>query len=257
MSLPPLSHTWIDHIPVLWTEPNEPTEPGPVVPRRLVLWLPGLSGSKESCERYLRELAAQGFVALSFDPWQHGERAHSTETPQQLATRVFSNFRRHMWPILAHTTEDTLRVIDWAISSLGVSENVCMGGISMGGDISVAAAGLDRRVQVVAATVATPDWLRPGMNVSAGQPDSYARRMYDQLNPLTHLAAYAHCPAITFECGAIDPHVPNDGALRFQAALRGTYETCPERLRVTLHPGVEHAFTDAMWANCIEWFKRF
>ena len=48
-------------------------------------------------------------MALSFDPWQHGERGR--ETRDELAGRVFGAFRRHMWPILGHTTLDALRVL--------------------------------------------------------------------------------------------------------------------------------------------------
>jgi len=51
-------------------------------------------------------------------------------------------------------------------------------------------------------------------------PDAYARFFYDYLDPLTHLSAYAHRPAILFACGREDQHVPPDGAQRFQAALR-------------------------------------
>ncbi|HSB00500.1 MAG TPA: hypothetical protein VLE49_07610 [Anaerolineales bacterium] len=109
---------------------------------------------------YLQDLSAAGFVALSFDAWQHDERG--MEGQSELATRVFNNFRRAMWPILGQTTLDTLRVIDWAITTLHMNPQVYMGGISMGGDIAVAAAGIDRRIQRVAAIVATPDWLRPG-----------------------------------------------------------------------------------------------
>ncbi len=74
----------------------------------------------------------------------------------------------------------------------------------MGGDIAVAAAGLDHRVERVAAIIATPDWLRPGMQdlfnpgtvLPPGEPDAYAQYFYDHLNPLTHLAAFVHGPAI-------------------------------------------------------------
>ncbi len=79
-----------------------------------------------------------------------------------------------------------------------------VGGLSMGGDIAVAAAGLDHRVERVAAIIATPDWLRPGMQdlfnpgtvLPPGEPDAYAQYFYDHLNPLTHLAAFVHGPAI-------------------------------------------------------------
>jgi uncharacterized protein len=260
----PLLSAQADHIPVIWTEPETPP-----TSRRLAIWLPYFTGTKEVLQPQLQDLARAGFVALSFDPWQHGVRG--TESPEALSNRVFGdttypgNFRRHMWPILGQTTLDALRVMDWAISTLEVSAGVFFGGFSMGGDIAVAVAGVDTRVACVAAVVATPDWLRPGMRdyahpdtvVAPGEADAYATFFYNQLNPLTHLPAYARCPAITFECGETDTHVPPAGALRFQAALSETYRACPERLRVNLHAGVGHTTTPAMWQNCLAWFSHY
>jgi dienelactone hydrolase len=255
--LPNCSTTWIDHIPVLWVTPpsQQPTT-------KLVIWLNGLSGTKEQMLPYLQDLAAIGFVALSFDAWQHGERG--TEIESELATRVFSNFRRAMWPILGQTTLDTLRVIDWAITTLRLPPSIYMGGISMGGDIAVAAAGIDHRIQRVAAIVATPDWLRPGMQnlfqpgtlLSPGVPDAYAQYFYDQFNPLTHLNAYAHAPAITFECAANDTHVPPDGAKRFQAALRQSMPSAADHIHINLIPDTGHmdANKPVFWQNCLAWF---
>lgn len=113
----------VDHIPVLWVEP-----PASHAPRRLALFLTGLSGSKEATLPFLHDLAAAGSVALSFDLWQHGERG--TESREALVARVFGNFRRHAWPIIGQTALDTLRVIDWAVAALGTEPDVRMGGIS-------------------------------------------------------------------------------------------------------------------------------
>ena len=251
--------TWVDHIPVLWIHP--PSHPARA---KLVIWLNGLSGTKEQMLPYLQDLAAAGFVALSFDAWQHGAR--STETPQELATRVFSNFRHAMWPILGQTTLDTLRVIDWALTTLDVAPPIYMGGVSMGGDIAVAAAGIDHRIQRVAAIVATPDWLRPGMQdlfhpgtlLAPGVPDAYAQYFYDHFNPLTHLSAYTHAPAITFECAANDTHVPPDGAQRFQAALRQSVPAAADPIRINLIPDTGHMDTNKriFWQNCLDWFTQ-
>jgi dienelactone hydrolase len=255
----PVSSARIDHIPVIWVAPESTP-----LPSRLVIWLPYFTGTKEQMLPSLQQLAAAGFVALSYDPWQHGERG--SESAEQLVARVFGNFRRHMWPILGQTTIDALRVIDWAIENLGVLPPVRIGGISMGGDIAVAIAGLDTRVECVAAIAGTPDWLRPGMTdpfqpgtlLPPGEADGYARFFYDQLNPITHLTSYAHCPAITFECGEMDTHVPPDGALRLQEALKETYQARPERLRVNLHPDTGHDSSNPdIWQGCLEWFKRF
>ncbi len=250
------STAWVDHIPVLWVTP--PVQQS----TKLVIWLNGLSGTKEQMLPYLEDLATAGFVALSFDAWQHGERG--AETQQELATRVFGNFRRAMWPILGQTTLDTLRVIDWTLATLHVTPPIYMGGVSMGGDIAVAAAGIDHRIQRVAAIVATPDWLRPGMQdlfqpgvlLATGMPDAYAQYFYDQFNPLTHLSAYAHAPAITFECAANDTHVPPDGAQRLQTALRQSAPSAADHIRINLIPDAGHMDTNKpiFWQNCLAWF---
>jgi len=137
-----------------------------------------------------------------------------------------------------------------------------MGGISMGGDIAIAAAGIDHRIERAAAIVATPDWLRPGMQdirnpgilLPSGEPDAYAQYFYDHLNPLTHLTTYAHGPDINFVCGEKDTHVPPDGALRFQSALREAYPSKIDRVLVKLIPGMGHMLDSKLWwPDCFAW----
>jgi uncharacterized protein len=245
-----MNHAFVGQIPVTWIEPaNSPSA------RRLVIWLTGFSGSKESVQPNLEKIAAKGFVALSFDPYQHGER--TKESRQDLATRVRGNIRRFFWPILAYTAEETPMVIDWAINQLGVQQQVGMGGTSMGGDIAIAAAGVDARIRAVAPVVATPEWMRYGSFEYPGTPDAVAQECYDRCNPSTHLERFKTCPAVTFECGANDRQVPPEGGQNFVKALQPHYSHCPERLRVFLHPNVGHGFVPAMLDNSIAWFERF
>jgi dienelactone hydrolase len=251
---------WVDHIPVIWVEPQI------YVPdRRLVIFLHPFSGSKETMVPILRELAREGYVALSFDAWQHGERGK--ESRQEIFERVFGNFRRHMWPILGQTTLDTLRVIDWAISSLDVQPHIYLGGLSMGGDIAVSAAGLDNRIQRVGAVFSTPDWLRPGMEdvfnpgtlLPSGESDSLAQYYYDQLNPITHLASYEQMPEIHFLCGENDTHVPLDGAFRFQSAMKETYPSAADKISVSVIPNLNHLAArdhSLWWPSCMGWLIR-
>ena len=238
----------VEGIPILVIAPKETKA------RPLVIWLTGFSGQKESVEAHLREFAKQGFLALSFDPHQHGERR--IESREELVKRVRGNIRRHFWPILARTAEETPKVIDWAIKTLGVRPELGMGGISMGGDIAVAAAGVDRRISVVSACIATPDWLRPGSFEPPGEPDTAAQADYDRRNPLTHLQLYAHRPAIAFQSGAADKQVPPDGGTRFVTALKPLYAEVAERLVVNLEPDVPHRFTPRMLDDSIQWFAK-
>jgi len=241
----------IGSIPILYLREKEPRQREP----HLVLWLTGFSGSKESVEPQLRDLASRGYVALSWDPYQHGER--QIETRPQLVSRVRGNIRRYFWPILGLTAEETPIIIDWAIKNLGVRPEVGMGGVSMGGDISVAAAGVDRRIKAVSACVATPDWMRPGSFEPPGEPDEDAQIVYDRRNPLTHPELYRHRPAIAFQSGANDRQVPPDGGEKFVKALAPLYAKTPERLKVNLFPNTAHAFTPPMWQASVEWFDRF
>jgi len=243
-----VKHAIIAGIPLLWAAPTVPSN-------KLVIWLPGFSGSKEGVQENLLDLAQAGFWGLSFDPVQHGERLIASL--DELRTRVRGNIRRYFWPILAQTAEETSTVIDWAQHEFGVSR-VGMGGISMGGDIAVAAAGADARIGAVAACIATADWLRPGSFEPPGEPDGVAQSAYDRRNPLTHVADYHTCPAITFQCGAQDQQVPPDGAQRFVDLLRSTlYTEQPDRLAVFLQPDTAHKFTSLMWTNACNWFRKY
>ncbi len=223
--------------------------------RRLVIWLTGFGGDSNRMRPYLEDLAQAGFVALSFDPHLHGARL--TSSREQLHECVRNNLRRWFWPILHQTACDVSTVLDWCADHLQVVPACGVGGISMGGDIAVAAAGRDRRIVAVSAGIATPDWMRPGSFEPPGQPDTQAWSAYHASNPFTHPERYGHCPALNFECGAADRQVPADGATRFAALLADRYAATPERLQVNLHPEVAHRYTDDMWRNARAWFQTF
>jgi uncharacterized protein len=251
-----MPQTTVSGIPVLWEEPTEEGQ------RRLVIWLPGLTDSKESMHGYLKELASAGYVALSFDPVDHGERSRFDEIPVDandgsFRAEIDGKTYRHFWSILAETVEETSRVIDWAIAELGVASTVSVGGKSMGGDIAVAAAGHDRRITVVVACIATPDWLKPGSIYKLSAPNDKVQQQYERYNPLTNLSHYQHRPAITFQCAAEDTMVPPDGAARFVEKLRSLYENTPEKLELVLEKGAGHELTETMWRNALAWFRRF
>jgi dienelactone hydrolase len=247
----------VSEIPVLWIEPTQ------VDDRKLVIWLPGFTDSKEGVRDNLRDLAASGYIALSFDPVDHGQR--SNESRQQALDPTSGVFRsatdgkiyRHYWSILAETAEEVPTIIDWAVAELGAPLVVGMGGKSMGGDIAVTAAGLDHRIKVVAACIATADWLKPGSIYELSAPNATIQAQYERCNPLTNLERYQSCPAISFQCGAEDRMVPSDGAKRFVQALAPAYSACPGRLEVVLEKGVAHQLTKTMWRNSLRWFERF
>ncbi len=240
----------IGEVPVLAWAPREAKG------RPLVIWLTGFSGNRDSVQAQLKELARNGYIAVSFDPFQHGERR--IEPQPELVSRVRGNIRRYFWPILAKTAEEIPVVASWAMREFGAREQYGVGGVSMGGDISVAAANVDRRIRAVSACVAAPEWLRPGSFEPPGMPDAEAQAHYDRRNPMTHLSLYApHKPAIAFQSGAIDRQVPPDGGERFVEGLRPKYGKDAGRLKVNLQPGMGHGFSKEMWQWSLDWFREW
>jgi dienelactone hydrolase len=229
----------VEGVPILVVVPDRPRGP-------LALWMSHLGGSKEQCAEVLHSLSAAGLPAVSFDAVGHGERAVHDRV--ELLSLVMADFRRRMWPLLALTTLDALRVLDWTIAELGLSDEVVAGGVSMGGDIAVALAGIDDRVGRVAACVATPDWTRPGMTalddptrlIDQGPGDRYARWLREQLDPMLHVDRYRRGVEIAFECGDTDTHVPPDGAERFRAELARLDPDAGQAIRIRRHAGLDH-----------------
>lgn len=232
----------VDGIPVVHIVPSAANDR-----RRLALFLPFLGGTKESVLPQLTALAERGFTAIGFDPWRMGERGD--EDGRVVADQVFAHFRRYMWPILGQSTLDAVHVLDWATERFDVSaDDIAAGGVSMGGDIAVALAGVDHRVTRVGAVVATPDWTRPGMT-RVGEPDAvidqgaatpYGTWLHDHLDPTGHPDRYAHGPAIAFELGAADTHVPPASAFAFRDALHAIAPEAAGRVRITAHDGLDH-----------------
>ena len=245
----------VDGIPVRWVAP--PSAAGAAV------WLTHLGGSTEQTEPMLARLAERDLLAVSFDPPGHGNRGAGSD-PFELARWVLESFRRRMWPLLGQTVLECMRVLDWVDDRFDVPGPRLAGGVSMGGDVAVALAGIDGRISRVAALVATPDWTRPGMHsieeppvvIDQGRADRYAQWFFDALDPMTHLRAYERGVAISFQCGGGDRHVPADGAQRFREALAARDPRALDRVQVTLYEGVSHldgARDDRLYTAALEW----
>jgi uncharacterized protein len=212
----------------------------------LVIWLSHLGGAAEKEMPMLERFAAAGHPAVSFHAPGHGPRGEMER--HEFGEHVFADFRRRMWPLLGQATLESMRVLDWAAATLDRDGPVLAGGVSMGGDIAIALAGIDDRVRRVATVGSSPDWSRPGMReiggdeslLDQGEADRYAQWFADQLDPIRHLDRYRRGVAIDFELGAEDHHIQARYARDFAAALTTLDPTAAARIRVQVHPGLDH-----------------
>ncbi len=184
----------IQNIPIIWQEPANKSE------RKLVIWLPGFTSRKEDMLPYLNDLALAGYIGLSFDPVDHGERSRYpteglTHEPEgSFVADVDGKLYRHFWSIEAETAVEVSTIIDWALDYFGGETAVGIGGISMGGDIALTAAGHDTRIRAVAACISTSDWRKPGSISEVTAPNEHIRAQFDQFSPHNNTDRYQHCP---------------------------------------------------------------
>jgi len=141
-------------------------------------------------------------------------------TRGRLPLRCWRRFGGGCGPILGQTTLDAMRALTWAQEQTGRPGAALAGGVSMGGDVAVALAGIDDRVRRVAAVGSTPNWSRPDMRelrdpsvvIAQGDADAYSQWFADHLDPSRHLERYRRGTAITFELGEADHHIPCENA---------------------------------------------
>ncbi|MDO4547945.1 MAG: hypothetical protein Q4D04_07610 [Clostridia bacterium] len=219
---------WVDLIPVYYVTPPGYVEGDEM---KICIFLSGLSGNKESLvTTYAQYIIENGYTAVFFDHYMHGERANFqnpttiltstqeevTALQQAILNTCFKNMYRYGWEILGNSSLDTLRVLDYFYDHFPVVESV-MGGHSMGGDTSLVVAGIDERVNRILCIVTAPDWLRPGMHnlrenaelpSDPGQPDAKSVWYYDSFSPSVNLTRYDDGDIdVMFACGEVDTHI--------------------------------------------------
>ncbi len=233
----------IDDVSVVLLMPQE-------VPagRELVLWLSHLGGSVEKERPTMTRIVEAGYPVVGFDLPGHGQRA-TTADPHAFAAEVLASYRLRMWPLLGRSTLESMKVLSWAQQQLNSpTRPVAAGGVSMGGDVAVALAGIDDRVRRVAVVGSTPNWERPGMRnigdpdqlLDQGQADRYARWFADHLDPASHLERYRRQLSIVFELGGADHHIPAANAMDFRRALVDLEPEAEDRIRISVRDGLDH-----------------
>jgi len=236
-----INFTDIDELPISYCMPAKENNN-----RSLALWIPYLGGDRETCIKELKYLSSKGFLSVSLDPYLHGKR--NTVKKPGIRTRVFNDFRAHMWNILGITTLDCMRIIDWATKEFNLNNTVVAGGLSMGGDIAVSLAGADERIKKISTVASSPDWLRPGMTdvmdsskaIDQGKSTAYGAWLYSKLDPISNVNNFTPEQEMLFMLGERDTHINPSYAKKFYELMIQKEDMMRAKIKINIVEGANH-----------------
>ena len=213
----------------------------------VALVLHGLGRAKEHMLPTLYAFAQAGYRAVAFDARLHGERdgAGSREA------RMETHFVQTMYETIAGTAGDISGLLD-ALSA----QDAALHGVSLGGYITFAALLNEPRLRVATVAMGSPDWLE-GLRARGLGPGHPGYDLAALANPLDRAPAlYPPRPLLMLH-GDADDVVPVQGVRALYKRLLPLYKDAPERLALTIFPGLGHHYTDDMAAQSVAWTQKF
>ena len=221
-------------MPLLLVAPAGGPGPWPTV-----LWFHGLGVSKETHEKELHQLAAEGFLAVGVDAAGHGARALPA-LPDRIARASQDEALRLMLPLAELTARDVPPIVA-VLREKGLADErrVALAGISMGAFIVYRAVTVVQGIRAAVALLGSPEW-----------PEG--------ISPHWHPEAFRRTAVLSITAG-LDVNVPPDAARRFHARLeRDSGRTAPHKY-VEL-PGAGHLMTEEHWTTAMTettaWLRR-
>ena len=206
-----------------------------------------------------RELAAAGLLAIGVEQRNHGRRM----VDAQLNT---DNPADVLYALILGTVRDISLLLDFLPARLGRPlDRVGLTGGSLGGHVTQLAMAQDDRITVGASLIGSGDFRRlmelraakyqlPAEDFATFYPpalDELVRRC----DPIQHPERFADRPLLMTN-GEADDIVQLECNQRFEAAVRPHY-THPDRLRLSVYPGVGHATPPEMCAEANAWLARW
>ncbi len=219
----------------------------------------GRGGSAADIFGWCRDLSASGLIAVAVEQRNHGrrlvDRGGNHDNPADM-----------MYGILLGTARDISLLIDCLPARTGIAtDRVGVTGGSLGGHATQLAMALEPRIAVGASLIGSGDYRRL-MELRAARygigEEGFATfyppaldetvRRYD---PINHPDRFADRPLLMCN-GDADNLVQLECNQRFEAAVRPHY-THPERLQLSVYPGVGHDIPPAMWAEAKGWLVQW
>jgi dienelactone hydrolase len=206
-----------------------------------------------------RALAAAGLIAIGVEQRNHGRRlVDAQRNTDATANLIYEN--------VLGTARDISLLVDLLPASLGLAtDRTGLTGVSLGGHVTELAMALDPRIAVGASLIGSGDFRRL-MELRAAKYEIPAERfdafyspaldaVVQRYDPISHPERFADRPLLMLN-GDADDLVQLECNQRFEAAARPHY-THPERLRLSVYPGVGHATPPEMWEEARAWLVRW
>lgn len=226
-------------------------------PWRAIITPIGHNGKYSSNEQHPPQVfAANGFLAVSFDPPGFGEKARGNNHFED-GVRLYLTGQNP----LAFFLGDARRAVDYALSRSDVDgrDGVAMTGVSGGGVTTIGCALLDERVRVAAPSCfGWDDREHPVLNGYAACPETlFFNRLGAGLGMVDLLGAIADKPLLLMS-GARDEIMPDAPFRALVRDVRRAYRGAgvPERLGV-FSDECGHAYSVPQAVQCVRWLRRW
>ncbi len=210
-----------------------------------ILFYHGFGESKDGYGPVLQRLAEAGFLVIGVDGIGHGERRYPDfhERFPPLAPHLIGNVQLEaaFLSTVRATAQEVPLILDALIERRWAhAERIGIAGHSFGGFVTYAAVVADRRIQVAASVVGSPEWRLPW-------PESPHRHL-DRFFPV----------ALLSQVGSRDTNVLPEFARALHHQLVPYYAQAPERLRYIEYPNAPHDLAaedwEQAWNMVATWF---
>ena len=201
-----------------------------------ILFYHGFGESKETYMPVLQRLATAGFLVVGIDGIGHGERRYPDFQecfPPMTPDRIGNvHLEAAFLATVRATAQEVTSILD-ALIERGWTQpgHIGIAGHSFGGFVPYAAVIAEKRIQVAASVVGSPEWRLPW-------PES----------PHLHLDRFFPT-ALLSQVAGNDTNVLPEFAHALHHRLIPYYAQAPERLRIIDYPNSPHALVTEDWEN--------
>ncbi|GCE23564.1 hypothetical protein KDK_73640 [Dictyobacter kobayashii] len=209
-----------------------------------ILFYHGFGESKDGYPTVLQLLAEAGFLVVGIDGIGHGERRYPDfhERFPPIAPHLIGNMQLEaaFLSVVRETAQEVPFILDALIErGWAHPERIGIAGHSFGGFVTYAAVVIDKRIQVAASVVGSPEWRLP----LAESPHLHLDRFFPT--------------ALLSQVAGNDTNVLPAFAQALHHRLEPYYTQAPKRLRYIEYPNSSHNLIETDWKQAWEKVARW